>query len=119
MFRKYALLIVFIFSAQLFAQVLGACGENDGSEAGKIAVEQKHDGGDLAVQPVPLRNYLKGIGEHRQDDLFVQPVPLPGQPAIDFKLPAVVGDEIKNIKLSDYNGKWRVLCFFPAAFTFV
>ena len=32
---------------------------------------------------------------------------------------AVVGDEIKSIKLSDYNGKWRVLCFYPADFTFV
>ena len=51
--------------------------------------------------------------------LLVQPIPLPGQQAIDFELAAVVGDDIKNIKLSDYNGKWRVLCFFPAAFTFV
>jgi len=52
-------------------------------------------------------------------DLQVQPIPLPGQRAIDFQLPAVVGDEIKTIKLSDYQGKWRVVCFFPAAFTFV
>ncbi len=51
--------------------------------------------------------------------LLVQPIPLPGQKAIDFELPAVVGNEIKNIKLSDSAGKWRVLCFFPAAFTFV
>jgi cytochrome oxidase Cu insertion factor (SCO1/SenC/PrrC family) len=53
------------------------------------------------------------------EDLTVQPIPLPGQYAIDFELPAVVGDEVKTVKLSDYNGKWRVLCFFPAAFTFV
>ncbi|MBN1417513.1 MAG: redoxin domain-containing protein, partial [Planctomycetes bacterium] len=51
--------------------------------------------------------------------LVVSPVPVPGQPAMDFKLPAVVGDELKEVKLSDSNGKWRVLCFFPAAFTFV
>jgi len=51
--------------------------------------------------------------------LIMQPMPLPGQQAIDFELPAVVGDEIKNIKLSDYDGKWRILCFFQAAFTFV
>jgi peroxiredoxin (alkyl hydroperoxide reductase subunit C) len=50
---------------------------------------------------------------------LINPVPLPVQQAIDFQLPAVVGDDIKNIKLSDYDGKWRVLCFFPAAFTFV
>ena len=46
-------------------------------------------------------------------------VPLPGEPAIDFQLTAAVGDEIKNIKLSDYQGKYRVLCFYPADFTFV
>ena len=46
-------------------------------------------------------------------------VPLPGEPAIDFQLPAVVGNEIKTVKLSDYQGKYRVLCFFPADFTFV
>ena len=50
---------------------------------------------------------------------LINPVPLPGQQAIDFQLPAVVGDDIKNIKLSDYDGKWHILCFFPAAFTFV
>ena len=51
--------------------------------------------------------------------LTVSPVPLPGQRALNFELPAVVGDEIKSIKRSEYNGKWRVLCFYPADFTFV
>jgi len=52
-------------------------------------------------------------------DLVISPVPLPGQRAIDFELIAVVGNDIKQIKLSDYQGKWRIVCFFPAAFTFV
>ena len=47
------------------------------------------------------------------------PVPLPGEHAINFELPAVVGDDIKQIKLSDYSGQWRVVCFYPADFTFV
>jgi hypothetical protein len=76
------------------AQVLGSCGS--GEEAAGAAA-----------------------GGADSNALVVQPIPLPGQQAIDFELPAVVGDEIKNIKLSDYDGKWRVLCFFPAAFTFV
>jgi hypothetical protein len=46
-------------------------------------------------------------------------MPLPGDRAINFELPAVVGDEIKMVKLSDYNGAWRVVCFYPADFTFV
>jgi peroxiredoxin (alkyl hydroperoxide reductase subunit C) len=46
-------------------------------------------------------------------------VPLPGEQAPNFELPAVVGDEIKSIRLSDFDGMWRVVCFYPADFTFV
>jgi peroxiredoxin (alkyl hydroperoxide reductase subunit C) len=49
----------------------------------------------------------------------VAPMPLPGQRAPNFELDAVVGEKVKKIKLSDYDGKWRVLCFYPADFTFV
>jgi peroxiredoxin (alkyl hydroperoxide reductase subunit C) len=31
----------------------------------------------------------------------------------------VQGEGFKNIKLSDYRGKWVVLCFYPGDFTFV
>lgn len=46
-------------------------------------------------------------------------IPLPGMQAPNFELAAVVGDEVKKVKLSDYDGKWRVVCFYPADFTFV
>jgi hypothetical protein len=49
----------------------------------------------------------------------MQRVPLPGERALNFELQAVVGDEIKMVRLSDYNGSWRVVCFYPADFTFV
>ncbi len=39
--------------------------------------------------------------------------------APDFEAEAVIGSEIKNIKLSDYKGKWVVLFFYPLDFTFV
>ncbi|WP_061296437.1 peroxiredoxin [Leptospira interrogans] len=39
--------------------------------------------------------------------------------APDFKAEAVLGKEIKEIKLSDYKGKWVVLFFYPLDFTFV
>lgn len=42
-----------------------------------------------------------------------------GKPAPDFELPAFVDGGFKNIKLSDYKGKWVVLCFYPGDFTFV
>ncbi len=42
-----------------------------------------------------------------------------GQPAPDFEASAYVDGEFRNIKLSDYRGKWVVLCFYPGDFTFV
>ena len=42
-----------------------------------------------------------------------------GQEIPDFEVEAYHEDEIKNIKLSDYRGKWLVLLFYPADFTFV
>lgn len=39
--------------------------------------------------------------------------------APDFKATAVIGDSFKEIKLSDYKGKWVVLFFYPLDFTFV
>ncbi len=89
--------IALLFSVSLHAQVLGSCG-GDQNKSEKVT---------SVTEEVTING------------LQVQPIPLPGQQAIDFQLPAVVGNQIKNIKLSDYAGKWRVLCFFPAAFTFV
>ncbi|MEK7174497.1 MAG: redoxin domain-containing protein [Patescibacteria group bacterium] len=37
----------------------------------------------------------------------------------DFELEAYYEDDFKKIKLSDYKGKWVVLIFYPADFTFV
>ena len=42
-----------------------------------------------------------------------------GQQAPDFEATAYVDGGFKNIKLSDYAGKWVVLCFYPGDFTFV
>lgn len=43
-----------------------------------------------------------------------------GKPAPDFEATAfVAGDGFKPVKLSDYKGKWIVLCFYPGDFTFV
>ena len=42
-----------------------------------------------------------------------------GQPAPDFEANALVNGGFKNLKLSDYKGKWVVMCFYPGDFTFV
>ena len=42
-----------------------------------------------------------------------------GQPAPEFTATAVVDQEFKDIKLSDYRGRYVVLFFYPLDFTFV
>ncbi|XP_053317902.1 peroxiredoxin-2 [Spea bombifrons] len=42
-----------------------------------------------------------------------------GKPAPDFQATAVVNGEFKEVKLSDYRGKYVVLFFYPLDFTFV
>lgn len=43
-----------------------------------------------------------------------------GQEAPDFEASAFVADKgFLPIRLSDYKGKWIVLCFYPGDFTFV
>ena len=43
-----------------------------------------------------------------------------GKAAIDFEATAFIKDQGFNpVKLSDYKGKWIVVCFYPGDFTFV
>lgn len=42
-----------------------------------------------------------------------------GKEAPDFEARALIGGQFKSVKLSDYRGKWVLLCFYPGDFTFV
>jgi hypothetical protein len=43
-----------------------------------------------------------------------------GKEAPDFEASAFIADKgFLPVKLSDYKGKWIVLCFYPGDFTFV
>jgi hypothetical protein len=42
-----------------------------------------------------------------------------GGKAPDFTAPAYLKGKFVQVKLSDYLGKWVVLCFYPGDFTFV
>ncbi len=42
-----------------------------------------------------------------------------GQGISDFEVEAFHNEDIRKIRLSDYKGKWVVLLFYPADFTFV
>lgn len=60
-----------------------------------------------------MDNKHQGLHKHCCQTLQV------GSPAPDFSFEALVGQEFKNISLSDYKGKWLVLFFYPLDFTFV
>ncbi len=42
-----------------------------------------------------------------------------GGQAPDFEAMAYQDGKFEKIKLSDYAGKWTVICFYPGDFTFV
>jgi hypothetical protein len=43
-----------------------------------------------------------------------------GKEAPDFEATGyLAGEGFKNVKLSDYQGQWVLLCFYPGDFTFV
>jgi len=42
-----------------------------------------------------------------------------GHPAPDFEANVYQDGTFKTLRLSDYKGKWIILCFYPGDFTFV
>ena len=42
-----------------------------------------------------------------------------GQKAPDFEAPAYYKGKFTSVKLSDYLGKWVLVCFYPGDFTYV
>ena len=57
-----------------------------------------------------------------QNDVIQQeevPMVQVGKKAPDFTAPAYHKGQFVNVKLSDYLGKWVLLCFYPGDFTFV
>ncbi len=42
-----------------------------------------------------------------------------GKEAPDFEATAFVDGGFRNVRLSEYRGKWVLLCFYPGDFTFV
>jgi len=54
-------------------------------------------------------------GSQKEDQTMI----MVGQKAPDFTAPAYQRGKFVNIKLSDYLGKWVLLCFYPGDFTFV
>ncbi len=59
------------------------------------------------------------VGQVQTPTTPVQTMAKVGRPAPDFEANAFVNGQFKNIKLSDFKGRWVALCFYPGDFTFV
>ena len=68
------------------------------------------------------RTFARGSGSHRQRQNQPRRKSMTarvGQKAPDFNAPAYFNGSFTNVQLSDYFGKWILLCFYPGDFTFV
>ena len=64
-------------------------------------------------------NENKSIKEPESIKETVMSIAKVGAKAPDFEAPAYQNGKFGQVKLSDYLGKWVVLCFYPGDFTFV
>lgn len=67
------------------------------------------------VQATPAEENLT----HEPESQGAKPMIQVGKKAPDFTAPAYLNGKFTSVKLSDYLGKWVVLCFYPGDFTFV
>jgi hypothetical protein len=61
------------------------------------------------IQPTEI------VDQRKEQSMTIQV----GQKAPDFTAPAYYQGKFATVKLSDYLGKWLLLCFYPGDFTFV
>lgn len=77
---------------------------------------------DLCVKPSrgPLDGSSTQPATPSASSLEVKPVVAQiGKAAPDFEANGFLGEGFRPFKLSDYRGRWVVLCFYPGDFTFV
>ena len=70
-------------------------------------------GGPVGEEPTEQDQEKQTAEKEEQSMIMV------GQKAPDFVAPGYQQGEFINVKLSDYLGKWVLLCFYPGDFTFV
>ncbi len=67
--------------------------------------------GEKPSESQPVQNQIE-----KKETLMTARV---GQKAPDFTAPAYYKGKFTSVKLSDYIGKWVMVCFYPGDFTFV
>jgi len=74
---------------------------------------ERPSGGPVEEPETEQKNEL--ITEKKEERSMIQV----GKKAPDFTASGYKQGKFINVKLSDYLGKWVVLCFYPGDFTFV
>jgi len=64
-------------------------------------------------------NHINDIEETTSEYYYENDLPIIGEHIIDMPIEIYQNGEIKKVNLSDYEGKWLILFFYPADFTFV
>lgn len=72
--------------------------------------------GGLVGEEAPQQSEMQEKEQSKQGAVSMIKV---GQKAPDFEAPAYFNGDFTSVKLSDYLGKWVVVCFYPGDFTFV
>lgn len=70
-------------------------------------------GGPVGEKLEPAKEDTKPLNKEDKTMVMV------GKKAPDFSAPAYFKGKFTSVKLSDFLGKWIVLCFYPGDFTFV
>ena len=73
-------------------------------------------GAVIGAQPTQATRAQPPNSTDRKDSPMTARV---GQKAPDFTAPAYYQGGFTSVKLSDFAGKWVLLCFYPGDFTFV
>jgi hypothetical protein len=72
-------------------------------------------GGPVGEEGSPVEEAGTSPPQPKKEQAMIQV----GKKAPDFAAPGYHKNAFINLKLSDYLGKWVLLCFYPGDFTFV
>jgi hypothetical protein len=97
-----------------------ATGANDTEPGGNVMADPKDGCVKPSKGPMMAETHKSNGGapaNNQKEDIKM--LARVGKPAPDFELSAYQDGGFRNVKLSDYKGKWIVICFYPGDFTFV
>ncbi len=68
---------------------------------------------------LPQETMGSNVNETQKGKETMKMIARVGKPAPDFEASAYVDGGFRKVNLSEFKGKWVVLCFYPGDFTFV